>query len=86
MKVNGEAIYGTGPTIFGAEAGAFSATQTNRQKGNRPVISRRATGAAPPSPAKQHPHLQVAGGHIELPGVKGKFTKARPWPTAGISR
>ncbi len=27
LAVNGEAIYGTGPTLFGAEAGAFSATE-----------------------------------------------------------
>jgi alpha-L-fucosidase len=27
LKVNGEAIYGTGPTLFGAEAGAFSPTE-----------------------------------------------------------
>jgi alpha-L-fucosidase len=30
LKVNGEAIYGTGPTLFGAEAGAFSATEKDR--------------------------------------------------------
>lgn len=27
MDVNGEAIYGTGPTLFGSEAGPFSATE-----------------------------------------------------------
>jgi len=27
LKVNGEAIYGTGPTLFGAEAGSFSETE-----------------------------------------------------------
>jgi alpha-L-fucosidase len=27
LAVNGEAIYGTGPTLFGAEAGGFSATE-----------------------------------------------------------
>ena len=27
LAVNGEAIYGTQPTLFGAEAGAFSATE-----------------------------------------------------------
>ncbi len=30
VKVNGEAIYGTGPTSFGAEAGAFSATEKDK--------------------------------------------------------
>ncbi len=33
MKVNGEAIYGTGPTPFGAEAGSFSSTKKDK-KGN----------------------------------------------------
>ena len=29
LAVNGEAIYSTGPTLFGAEAGAFSSTEKN---------------------------------------------------------
>jgi alpha-L-fucosidase len=30
LKVNGEAIYKTGPTLFGPEAGAFSATEKDK--------------------------------------------------------
>ncbi|HAO78893.1 MAG TPA: alpha-L-fucosidase, partial [Verrucomicrobia subdivision 3 bacterium] len=30
LRVNGEAIYGTSPTVFGAEVGALSQTETNR--------------------------------------------------------
>jgi alpha-L-fucosidase len=30
LKVNGEAIYGTQPTLFGPEAGAFSATEKDK--------------------------------------------------------
>jgi alpha-L-fucosidase len=30
LKVNGEAIYNTGPTTFGAEAGSFSATEKDK--------------------------------------------------------
>jgi alpha-L-fucosidase len=30
LKVNGEAIYGTQPTLFGAEAGSFSATEKDK--------------------------------------------------------
>jgi alpha-L-fucosidase len=30
VKVNGEAIYGTGPTLFGVEAGAFSETEKDK--------------------------------------------------------
>jgi alpha-L-fucosidase len=33
LAVNGEAIYATGPTLFGAEAGSFSATEKDK-KGN----------------------------------------------------
>jgi alpha-L-fucosidase len=38
MKVNGEAIYGTGPTPFGTEAGSFSATEKDK-KGKAKFIS-----------------------------------------------
>ena len=31
LKVNGEAIYGTQPTLFGAEAGAFSRDREGQQ-------------------------------------------------------
>ena len=31
LKVNGEAIYGTEPTLFGGEAGSFSATEKDRR-------------------------------------------------------
>jgi alpha-L-fucosidase len=31
LRVNGEAIYGTGPTLFGAEAGSFSATEKDKK-------------------------------------------------------
>jgi alpha-L-fucosidase len=37
LAVNGEAIYGTGPTLFGAEAGAFSTTEKD-SKGNPKFI------------------------------------------------
>jgi alpha-L-fucosidase len=30
LSVNGDAIYGTGPTLFGPEAGAFSATEKDK--------------------------------------------------------
>jgi len=31
LDVNGEAIYGTKPTLFGAEAGSFSETEKDQQ-------------------------------------------------------
>jgi len=48
LAVNGEAIYGTQPTLFGAEAGAFSATEKDR-RGNPlwvPAWSWRSTTSA----------------------------------------
>ncbi len=38
LAVNGEAIYGTKPTLFGAEAGAFSATEKDK-KGNPKFVA-----------------------------------------------
>lgn len=38
LKVNGEAIYGTGPTLFGPEAGSFSATEKDK-KGNPKFVT-----------------------------------------------
>ena len=45
LAVNGEAIYGTGPTLFGPEAGAFSPTEKDRRASRS--SSRRGTGAPP---------------------------------------
>ncbi len=38
LKVNGEAIYGTEPTLFGPEAGSFSATEKDK-KGNPKFVA-----------------------------------------------
>ena len=50
LGVNGEAIYGTKPTLFGAEAGAFSPTE--KDKTASPNSFRHGTGAPPPRPTK----------------------------------
>ncbi len=86
MRVNGAAIYGTGPTIYGAEAGSFSATEKDA-KGNlkfNPSWDWRCTS----KPGKKflfffkHPgklYIEVFNwpkGQLEIPGVKGKVTKA----------
>jgi len=76
MKVNGEAIYGTGPTIFGAEAGAFSPTEKDRQGKPRFIAAWdwRCTTKA----GKIYIHIfKWPAGQIELPGVKGQITSAR---------
>ncbi|MGA2542973.1 MAG: alpha-L-fucosidase [Verrucomicrobiota bacterium] len=80
MKVNGEAIYGTSPTIFGAEAGSFSATQTNRQ--GRPTFIPAWDWRCTTKAGKIYVHIfKWPAGQIELPGVKGQVTAA--WLLAG---
>ena len=75
MKVNGEAIYGTSPTIFGAEAGTFSATEKDRNGKPRfmPAWDWRCTTKP------GNIYLEIfnwPSGQIALPGVKGIITKA----------
>jgi alpha-L-fucosidase len=75
MKINGEAIYGTGPTIYGAEAGSLSATEKDNRANPRfiPVWDWRCTT----KPGKIYIQIfKWPAGQIELPGVKGKITKA----------
>lgn len=86
MKVNGRAIYGTGPTLFGAEAGSFSPTEKDNRGAGRftPTWDWRCTTR----PGKRRLHLFTTqgklyvhifkwpAGQFELPGVKGKITKA----------
>jgi alpha-L-fucosidase len=74
MKVNGEAIYGTSPTIFGAEAGSFSPTEKDSKGKPRfiPAWDWRCTT----KPGKIYMEIfNWPAGQIELPGVKGKITK-----------
>jgi alpha-L-fucosidase len=86
MKVNSEAVYGTRPTIFGAEDGSFSTTETNRNGGPKFVTAWdwRCTS----KPGKHFLHffkqpgklyIEIFNwpvGQITLPAVKGKITKA----------
>ncbi len=92
MKTNGEAIYGTGPTLFGAEAGSFDPVKRH-DKGNPKKI------IPPDSPAYKdaEPLFNPAwvwrcttkpgklfitifdwpeNGKFEIPAVKEKITKA----------
>jgi len=71
LKVNGEAIYGTGPTAFGDEAGAFSATEKDPKKG-RPALGARMGVALHDKPGKIYIHIfKWPGGKFVLTGVKG---------------
>jgi len=75
MRVNSEAIYGTGPTPFGAEAGKFSETEKDK-KGNPkfiPAWEWRCTS----KPGKIFLHIfKWPAGKFELPPLKGKITRA----------
>ena len=51
LKVNGEAIYGAGPTPFGDELGEPSAKGTKDLRGTAARSSRATSGASPRSPA-----------------------------------
>ena len=87
MKVNGEAIYGTGPTPFGAEAGKFS--DTEKDKNGKPKFNPSWDWRATTKPGKlflgirvTHPKIYLeifkwpATGTFEVPGLQSKVTKA----------
>ncbi|MEI6075507.1 MAG: alpha-L-fucosidase [Verrucomicrobiota bacterium] len=76
MQVNGEAIYGSGPTPFGAEAGAFSATEKDNH--GKPKFVPAWDWRATTKPGKIY--LEIfqwpASGRLELPGLQSKVKKA----------
>ena len=87
MKVNGEAIYGASPTIFGAEDGSFSATEKDEKGKPRFVAAWDWRCTAKPGkhflhffkrPGKLYIEIfNWPAGQITLPAVGGKITKAR---------
>jgi alpha-L-fucosidase len=76
MRVNGEAIYGTGPTLFGAEAGAFS--ETEKEKNGKPKFIAAWDWRCTTKPGKIYLHLfkWPDNGKFELPAVKNKIIRA----------
>ena len=75
MAVNGEAIYGTGPTPFGSEAGSFSPTE--KDKKGQPVWVAKWDWRCTTKPGKLFIHLlKWPGTSFQLADVKGKVTKA----------
>jgi alpha-L-fucosidase len=77
MKVNGEAIYGSGPTPFGAEAGALSTTE--KDKNGKPKFIPAWDWRATTKPGKIY--LEIfnwpADGKMELPGLQSRVKQAR---------
>jgi alpha-L-fucosidase len=76
MRVNGEAIYGTGPTPFGAEAGRFSETEKDGK--GRPKFIAAWDWRCTTKPGKIYVHIfkWPDNGKFELPAVKGKVARA----------
>jgi alpha-L-fucosidase len=76
MKVNGEAIYGTSPTPFGAEAGKFSATE--KDKNGKPKYIASWDWRCTTKPGKIYAIIfnWPASGKFELPGLQSKVKKA----------
>lgn len=75
LKVNGEAIYGAGPTPFGAELGAFSETQ--KDKNGKPIFQPATEWRCTTKPGKIYIHLlRWPGASFELHGIKGSIDRA----------
>ncbi len=75
MKLNGDAIYGTGPTIFGAECGVFSPTEKDSK--GKPKFIPAWDWRCTTKPGNIYIHIfNWPAGQIQLPAVKGKITKA----------
>ena len=75
MKVNGEAIYGTGATPFGAEAGKFSASE--KDKNGKPKYIASWDWRCTTKPGKIYIMIfnWPASGKFELPGLQSKVTR-----------
>ena len=75
LKVNGEAIYGAGPTPFGAELG--SPDSTKKDKNGNPVFVAATDWRCTTKPGKVFIHLfKWPAAPFELSGVKDKVRKA----------
>jgi alpha-L-fucosidase len=76
LKVNGEAIYGAGPTPFGTELGQVDPTAPPDKKGN-PAFKITKEWRCTTKPGKLYIHLfKWPGASFELDGVKGTANKA----------
>ena len=92
LKVNGEAIYGTGPTPFGAEAGTYDSVKRHKKgspktivapdspdyKNAEPVFNPAWVWRCTTKPGKLYIHIfkWPTTGTFELPTVKDQIAKA----------
>ena len=75
LKVNGEAVYGTGPTPFGAELG--SVDPVKKDKGGHAIFNAKTAWRYTTKPGKLYITLfQWPGNTFELSGMRDKVTKA----------
>ncbi len=76
MKVNGEAIYGTKPTIFGEEVGTFSPTE--KDKKGKPKFLAKRDWRCTTKPGRIYLHLfkWPSVGTFTTPAIANKVTKA----------
>ena len=75
MKVNGEAIYDTGPTAFGPEAGEYSKTKKGKQ--GKPLFEAKWNWRCTTKPGKIYIEIfQWPGEKFTLADAKGKVSKA----------
>jgi alpha-L-fucosidase len=76
MKVNSEAIYATGPTAFGAEAGKFSETEKDRN--GKPKFTASWDWRCTTKPGKIYAIIfkWPEDGKFTLPGLESKVRKA----------
>lgn len=78
MRVNGEAIYGTGPTPFGAEAGSFDPMKADKTgKTGKPVFHPSWEWRCTTKPGKLYIHLlKWPANHLfQVPGLQSKVVK-----------
>jgi alpha-L-fucosidase len=76
MKVNGEAIYGCGPTPFGPEAGSFSDTEKDRRGQPKFVPSWEWRATTKPGKIYLMIFKWPETGTFELSGLQSKVTRA----------
>ncbi len=74
LKVNGEAVYGAGPTPFGQEFGKLS--ETKKDQRGQPVFEQAKEWRVTTKPGRLYIHLFTWPKEFALEGLKGKVTKA----------
>jgi alpha-L-fucosidase len=82
LKINGEAVYGAGPTPFGYELGAADSSKLD--KAGKPTFVIATDWRCTTKPGKYYIHLfKWPAGQFELSDAKGKVTKAYLLADAG---